>query len=263
MTVAEIQLPQSPTTTELLRTAGTGDPAAWDQLVRRFEPAVAAMIRTYRLQDADARDAAQGTWLLMIERYQQVREPEALAGWLTTTARRECLRIVRDRRRVDPVDAESQAERPDATCDTEQRVVDADTAQQLRQLMRLLPARSRVLLSALFEENPPAYAELSRRVGIPVGSIGPTRARALHQLRVLIEAKQPGTHGVAPGRTRHCPPAKAIVRPGQAPRPTPPSPSPFVPGQRWGVRRLRTGGKPDSREHAQRGQHDGDREPAV
>ncbi|HWN35093.1 MAG TPA: hypothetical protein VNP03_20240, partial [Pseudonocardia sp.] len=102
----------------------------------------------------------------------------------------------------DPVDAESQAERPDATCDTEQRVVDADTAQQLRQLMRLLPARSRMLLSALFEENPPAYAELSRRVGIPVGSIGPTRARALHQLRVLIEAKQPGTHGVGPGRTR-------------------------------------------------------------
>ncbi|HEY4005820.1 MAG TPA: sigma-70 family RNA polymerase sigma factor [Pseudonocardia sp.] len=187
MTVVDI--PRSPTTTELLRIAEGGDQGAWTQLVRRYEPSVAAMIRTYRLQEADALDAAQRTWLLMIQHHRQVREPEALGGWLTTTARRECLRIVRDRRKADPVDPTSEAEHPDTTCDTERQVIDADTAQQLRELMGLLPARSRALLIALFAENPPAYAELSRRTGIPVGSIGPTRARALRQLRILIDAK--------------------------------------------------------------------------
>ncbi|WP_051579986.1 RNA polymerase sigma factor [Pseudonocardia acaciae] len=190
MTTLDTQ-PQ-PTTTELLCAAGEGAAQAWEQLVRRFEPMVAAVIRNYRLQDADSRDAAQRTWLLMIEHHRQIREPEALGGWLTTTASRECLRIMRDRRRVDPIDASVQAERPDAGCDTEQQVVDADTAHRLRQLMHRLPKRSHLLLSALFEENPPAYAELSRRTGIPVGSIGPTRARALRQLRMLIETLPAG-----------------------------------------------------------------------
>jgi RNA polymerase sigma factor (sigma-70 family) len=188
MTSAETLPAASSTTTELLRAARRGTPDAWEQLVRRFEPSVFSVIRGFRLQEADAHDAAQRTWLLMIERYDQIREPEALGGWLATTAGRECLRIMRDRRRVDPIDTAAHAERPDVRCDTEQQVVDADTAHRLRQLMRRLPARSRVLLGALFADNPPAYAELSRRTGIPVGSIGPTRARALRQLRTLIEA---------------------------------------------------------------------------
>jgi RNA polymerase sigma factor (sigma-70 family) len=180
-----------PTTTELLRGVERGDQGAWEQLVHRFEPAVTAAIRAYRLQEADARDAAQRTWLQLIEHHRRLRDPEALEGWLTTTARRECLRTLRTRWRCHVIDADAGADRPDPTCDIEQRVVDADTARQLRQLMTLLPARSGMLLSSLYRENPPADAELSRRTGIPVGSIGPTRARALQQLRRLIEAGQP------------------------------------------------------------------------
>ena len=74
------------TTSELLRIAACGDHAAWETIVRRFEPAVAAMISGYRLQEADARDATQRTWLRMLENHQQIREPEALGGWLKTTA---------------------------------------------------------------------------------------------------------------------------------------------------------------------------------
>jgi RNA polymerase sigma factor (sigma-70 family) len=187
MTVVDPAPAHSPTTTELLRTAEGGDQGAWAQLVRRFEPAVAAMIRSYCLQEADARDAAQRTWLQMIEHHRQIREPEALAGWLMTTARRECLRIVGDQRRSRSIDADARADSPDLTCDVERRVVDADTARHVRQLVTSLPTRSGMLIGFLFQDNPPAYAELSRRTGIPVGSIGPTRARALRQLRRMIE----------------------------------------------------------------------------
>jgi RNA polymerase sigma factor (sigma-70 family) len=189
MTLAEPKPFQPPTTTELLQSAGAGDQCAWEQLVRRFEPAVAAMVSSFRLQDADARDAAQRTWLQMIEYHGQVREPEALAGWLKTTARRECLRIVRDQRRTEPLDGMEGAECTDVSIDIEQRVIDADTKRQLGQLIRRLPQRSSALLGLLFQEDPPCYAELSRKTGIPVGSIGPTRARALIQLRRLIAAQ--------------------------------------------------------------------------
>ncbi len=173
------------TTTELLRVAVDGKTAAWETIVRRFEPAVAAMITTYRLQEADARDATQRTWLRMLENHQQIREPEALGGWLKTTARRECLRILAEHRRIEPLP--DSTEYPDARVDVEQTVVDADQARHLRNLLAMLPTRSFELISTLFQDDPPGYAQLSAAIGIPVGSIGPTRARALRRLRRMVE----------------------------------------------------------------------------
>jgi RNA polymerase sigma factor (sigma-70 family) len=177
----------APTTTELLLDARNGDPAAWDQLVRRFENVVTSAVRGYRLQDADAHDAAQRTWLQLLEHHQQLRDPEALPGWLARTAARECLRILRSRHRTTNL-AEAEA-LVDPGGDTEQRVVDAVTTGLLRELMAVLPPRARILMSALFDDDPPGYAEIAIRTGIPIGSIGPTRARALRQLRGLIEQR--------------------------------------------------------------------------
>jgi RNA polymerase sigma factor (sigma-70 family) len=173
------------TTTELLRTAAGGDPAAWEELVRRYEPAVAATVAGYRLQEADARDATQRTWLRMLESHQQIREPEALGGWLRTTARRECLRILAEQRRIDPLP--EGTEYVDTSVDVERSIVDIDQARHLRGLLATLPGRSFALISSLFQDNPPGYAQLSVRTGIPMGSIGPTRARALRKLRRLVE----------------------------------------------------------------------------
>ncbi len=173
------------TTTELMRIAVAGDSAAWAKVVRRFEPAVAAMVTSYRLQEADARDATQRTWLRMLENHHQIREPEALGGWLKTTARRECLRILAEQRRFEALP--ESAEYADAGTDVERSVVDADQARHLRGLLATLPARSFTLLSSLFQDDPPGYAQLSATTGIPVGSIGPTRARALRRLRQLVE----------------------------------------------------------------------------
>ena len=172
------------TTTELLCAAREGEAAAWDQLVRRFEHLLASVVRPYRLQEADARDAVQRTWLRLFEHHRQLREPEALPGWLATTARRECLRILNGRAGAEPL-AEVEAF-VDLSADVEQRVVNAMAARRLRELMAQLHPRARALMYALFDDNPPGYAEIARRTGIPVGSIGPTRARALRQLRLLF-----------------------------------------------------------------------------
>ena len=180
-----VSLDPTPTTTQLLRTAMDGDQGAWEEIVRRYEPAVAAMVVTYRLQEADARDATQRTWLRLLEAHRQIREPEALGGWLKTTARRECLRILADQRRVDPLPEGTEC--VDPTVDVERSIVDTDQARHLRSLLSTLPARSFALLSSLFQDNPPGYAQLSASTGMPVGSIGPTRARALRKLRRVVE----------------------------------------------------------------------------
>ena len=129
-TVADHAPPRPATTAELLHAATDGDQVAWRELVLRFEP-IGGTILDLGLQPADARDAAQRTWLQMVENHSKIRKPEALGGWLRTTARHECLRIIRERWRVDPRRPRRQRV-PDATVDVEQAVVDADTAPAAR-----------------------------------------------------------------------------------------------------------------------------------
>jgi RNA polymerase sigma factor (sigma-70 family) len=177
------------TTTQLLRVGANGDRDAWELLMSRFEPAVSAVINSYRLQEADARDVAQRTWMQMFEHHDKIREPEALGGWLRTTAKHECLRILRDQQRTGPLFEAGTVERPDATVDVERCVVEAEMARHVRGLLPKLPVRSITLICSLFQDDPPCYSELAADTGIPIGSIGPTRARALHSLRQLIEGE--------------------------------------------------------------------------
>jgi RNA polymerase sigma factor (sigma-70 family) len=189
MSLADPLMSPAPTTTHLLRDATTGDDSAWRQLLGRFEPAITATVARFRLQDADARDVTQQTWLQLLDHSGQIREPEALGAWLRTTARRECLRVLRDRGTTDQLPPDDVIACADPVCDVEQRVVDAEASGQMVHLLAELPVRPRTLLRYLFSDDPPGYAELSRRTGIPVGSIGPTRARALQKLRGMIEAE--------------------------------------------------------------------------
>ncbi|MGB6162278.1 MAG: sigma-70 family RNA polymerase sigma factor, partial [Pseudonocardiaceae bacterium] len=132
-------------------------------------------------------DAVQMTWLRLAENAHRVQLPERLGGWLATTARRECLHILRQVKSAPnfiDVGPETVA---DHSVGPEQRVIGADTARTLWTLVGELPPRRRTLLRALFTDNPPPYAEVARVAGIPLGAIGPTRARALRQLRDTLE----------------------------------------------------------------------------
>lgn len=169
----------------LVLAAREGDQHAWDALVDRFLPLVGAVARSHRLSAADGDDVSQTVWLRLVEHLDDLREPAALPGWIRTTARHECLRLLAARGRTRPTDPQAEAGGLDA--------VAADTAADdlllderrrlLLEALAELPAGRRDLLLLLLEDPPVAYDEISRRLGIPIGSIGPTRARALDQLR--------------------------------------------------------------------------------
>jgi RNA polymerase sigma factor (sigma-70 family) len=135
------------------------------------------------------------TWLRLAENAHQIQVPERLGDWLATTASRECLRILRDHTRETPTSTHLTADNiHDAAPNPEQHAIDADIARTLWDLVAELPPHRRTLLRALFSDNPRTYTELAHAAGIPAGAIGPTRARALQQLRRRLTEYGFGTH---------------------------------------------------------------------
>jgi RNA polymerase sigma factor (sigma-70 family) len=160
------------------------DEDAWDELVRRFAGLVAFVIRHYRLSTTDTQDVSQLVWLRLVEHLGQIREPSALPGWLATTTRHECERYLRVNGRsvaVDPMTMQF-ADRPDGG-DVDELLLAAERRQVLLNGLDELTAQHRELLLMLTADPPYSYAEISRILGIPIGSIGPTRSRVLDKLR--------------------------------------------------------------------------------
>ncbi|MGL5818528.1 MAG: RNA polymerase sigma factor [Phycicoccus sp.] len=170
--------------TDLVAGARAGDDAAWNALVDLFLPLVRRCIGRYRLSAADAADVNQTVWLKLVEHLDELREPCALPGWLATVARREALRLIEGRRRALPTDPQSGTfETCSDDAELDQALVEEERCRELRAAVRELPDGRRELLGLLLADPPVPYEEISRRLDIPVGSIGPTRARALAQLR--------------------------------------------------------------------------------
>ena len=173
------------TVTALVQAAGEGDPGAWKSLVERYTPLVASVIVGYRLRGPDVEDVVQTVWLRLIEHLGDLREPRALPMWLITTARNECVRVLKAGQRTqlfDPLEERDDLLRGEDV-DLDERLLAAERHQLLLAAFGELPEHHRELLLLLMADPPVPYAEISSRLGIPVGSIGPTRARALQRLR--------------------------------------------------------------------------------
>jgi RNA polymerase sigma factor (sigma-70 family) len=171
----------------LVHAAVQGDKAAWDELVARFAPLVGSVAARYRLNEADAADVSQTVWLRLVQHLSSLREPAALPGWIVTTTRNEALRVLKIRQRTNSFDPLLDPPRSRGPGE-EHRDIDEDLMRDERHEALLsafgeLSSRHRELLSLLLTDPPVPYAEISRRLGIPVGAIGPTRARALDRLR--------------------------------------------------------------------------------
>jgi RNA polymerase sigma factor (sigma-70 family) len=174
-----------PPVTDLVRRARNGEKQAWDALVERYAPLVWAICRRNRLGRADADDVGQNVWLRLVEQLDKIREPAALAGWLATTTQRECCRVQRATLRPQAgrqvLDA---ANIPDTqTGMAEHELLMAERHAALREALTHLPPAGQRLLAMLIQDPPMSYAKISATLGIPVGSIGPTRGRCLEQLR--------------------------------------------------------------------------------
>jgi RNA polymerase sigma factor (sigma-70 family) len=186
----------------LLRAARSGDRSAWEQIVARYTGLVRSVAAEFRLQESDTADVVQNTWLRLFTHAASIREPEKLAGWLATTARREALGLIRRARPEVASEAVGDG-LPAQGHSPEDVVIIAETRAAVRAATDGLTERRRILLDALFYQPPHTYEEVSRRTGLPVGSIGPTRGRALRELhRRLCEPAPAGSRAHEQGGRR-------------------------------------------------------------
>lgn len=168
----------------LVVAAAAGDERGWDALVRRFDPLIRRVASGFRLSADQADDVAQSTWLRVVRNIDRIDEPAAFAGWLSTTARRESMRLLQRGTREVATDGPIGHEDPDLRAQDELgRLAREHRREAFRAALDSLPPRERALLEMLARDPAPSYDEVSSALQMPVGSIGPIRGRALARLR--------------------------------------------------------------------------------
>ena len=174
---------------QLVRLAAAGDKSAWERLVDQYSRLIWAMTRDFRLSEVDAADVVQTTWLRLLENIGRIEYPERIGSWLATTARHECLRHLAASNKVMLVDdhdatfGHSTEHQPDV----DERLLAEERALAVREALSTLSSRSQQLIELLMADPPVSYTEISDQLGLPIGSIGPTRGRCLERLRVILQ----------------------------------------------------------------------------
>lgn len=172
----------------LVRAAAAGDRVAWDAIVRRYVALLWAVALRHGLNESDAGDVVQTTWLRLLEHIDDIRQPARLGSWLATTAQREALRCIAHRRRNVLGDDAVTDDGPDRLlAPPDERLITHEMAVAARSAMDSLPATWRSLVELLVSESPPSYEEIGADLGLPIGSIGPTRGRCVRRLRAAVE----------------------------------------------------------------------------
>jgi RNA polymerase sigma factor (sigma-70 family) len=181
---------------DLVTQARGGDPRAWDALVDRYLGMVHAICRGHHLRPDDAADVNQVVWLRLVEHLDRIQAPDAVGGWIAATTRNECLRVRRVTGRTVPTGDEvvfdaapavsgGGSGHDDAGVDTGLLVYERD--RRLMAAFARLGERCQQLLRLLMTDPRPSYDEIGAALGMPVGSIGPTRRRCLERLRDFME----------------------------------------------------------------------------
>jgi RNA polymerase sigma factor (sigma-70 family) len=195
----------TPSITEVVAAAREGDSAAWKVLVERYTPLINSVSRQYRLTFSDTEEVSQVVWLRLFENLARLRDARALPGWIKTTTRNEALHTLTARRKTKTMDPYTMAmldlEAADEGVDRDLLRRERDRA-VLDGLAELAPEHRRLLV-LLHAEPRLSYQEISSTLGIPTGSIGPTRRRCLDQLRkttavrTLASSTDPDAHQAA------------------------------------------------------------------
>ncbi|MGO1630195.1 MAG: RNA polymerase sigma factor [Microbacterium gubbeenense] len=167
-----------------------GDSRAMDDLVREMTPVLWHIARSYSVSASVAEDVVQATWLALVRKHDTIDDPAAVAGWLTTTVRREAWRAAqRARRSVSDDDLER---RMPPAASVEDEVVGREEEQSLWRAVHELDERCRRLLRVVAFAVRPDYENLAVQLDMPVGSIGPTRSRCLTKLKKLLQDSRIG-----------------------------------------------------------------------
>jgi RNA polymerase sigma factor (sigma-70 family) len=166
-----------------------GDRDRLDELIALLTPMLWQVARAQGLDRSSSQDAVQVAWMRFLDEVDRIHTPAAVAGWLVTTTKREAWRMLRTRRDHESIDGH---ERADDSATPEESAVLSDAQRRLWAAVGTLSRRCQELLRVVAFVHRPSYAELSQRLGMPVGGIGPTRGRCLTQLRAALTADQDG-----------------------------------------------------------------------
>ena len=177
----------------LLEKCKRGDERAWSQLVERYSSLVYSIPSRMKLNSDDCADVFQATFLALSNGLDRIEHAVALPRWLAVTASREAIRLrrltgkSRNESSFEDLSLEAVIEDEEHSADT--MAVQSLEAEEVRNGVDQLPERCRQLLELLFLDDEPSYAEVSKRTGVPVGAIGPTRARCLEKLKKILTNK--------------------------------------------------------------------------
>ena len=173
-----------------------GDAQGLDDMVRCLSPVLWHVVRAHGLDTEPAQDVVQTTWLTFVRRHDSITEPQAVAAWLTTTARREAWRVTKTLAKSRAVaDVVLDWELPTESS-AESDAVEADECARLWACVRQLSERCQRLMRMVAFDDRPDYRGLAAQMEMPVGSIGPTRGRCLAKLKALLaDETQEKDHG--------------------------------------------------------------------
>jgi RNA polymerase sigma factor (sigma-70 family) len=173
----------------LVPRAAEGDLTAWEGLVYQYGRLIWSITVDFKLAESDAADVVQTTWLRLLEHINRIEHPDRVGSWLAATARNECLRSLAARKRVVLADDDEILTAAVASAPAvDERILADESAQVVRDAVSCLPGRWQRLIQLLMADPPVPYTEISDQLGLPIGSIGPTRGRCLARLRVLLQA---------------------------------------------------------------------------
>jgi len=179
----------------LVRACQEGDRRAWETLVHRYERLLYAIPLRCGLSEDDAADVFQTVCIKLLENLGKLRDERHLTGWLITTARHESWRVYRQKSRYMGLEEEGAGDAGDASSAPpgasllpQEAVLRLEEEQMVRRAVQELGDRCRTLLEWLYQTDPtPSYAEIAKRLNVPIGAIGPTRARCLQQLKKTLQ----------------------------------------------------------------------------
>lgn len=180
---------------KLLKDCRSGDASAWETLVNRYQRLIYAIARRAGLDRDQSAEVFQEVFTTLLEKLDDITQPERLHAWLVTTARRKTWRLLsRESRWQKPAamaeeeEADQLEALPDGAALPDEVLVRLEEQHRVRQALSALDERCRKLLTLLFySPEPPPYAEVAAAIGAKEGSIGPTRARCLQKLLRLLE----------------------------------------------------------------------------
>jgi RNA polymerase sigma factor (sigma-70 family) len=173
---------------ELVRRCGAGDRSAWSVLVRRYEALVYTIPRRARLAEAAVEDVFQTTFLRLLEHLDRLQQPDRLREWLVTTAKFETWRQWREASRTSTASDEAIESLADTQPLPEEFLAEVQTWHAVQRGLERIEHRCRQIIEWLYlAETPLSYEEIAQRLGMPPGSLSPTRQRCLGKLRLLLE----------------------------------------------------------------------------